>query len=153
MIRLISLTIPYLWYLGGQKHSWLRDLLVPFIISIAYALQGHYWLALAVSVTYNIIRLGYGNYSPQDDDKPSLLARLTHDRKGYWIRLLYGVICASIGALPLVIYTHAYALYIYYILLNAVIGFSVSYFKLDVLPTDLLVGAGIGSVVWLIVLR
>jgi hypothetical protein len=147
----IFVLVPVLWYLGGQKKkAWCRDILVPALVGTGVSLAGHPWIGLICGSAFNIIRLGYGNYDPENDPKPSFLAFLTHDRQGAIIRLIYGVVVAAAGAGALAV---AKILPLWgfagYVVLNGVVGFGVSKLRLPVLPADLLVGAGVGSLLLL----
>jgi len=84
-----------LWRLGGwEKAKWsgYRDMLVPIIIGGYYFFTLKWWVGLLTIGTFQIIRLGYGSYDPEHDDKPSLLAKITKDREGHIVRGLYGLI-------------------------------------------------------------
>ena len=142
----------FLWYLGGEKLAWLRDVLVPIILGISLPLLTvNNWLTrllhfALITGGFQIVRFGYGAYDPEHDSKPSFLASLIHDRGGWWIRAIWGLIVALVaGFFPY--YLHYIPLwgYVAYICLNAIIGYCVSKFKLSVLPCDLLVGTGIAS--------
>ena len=150
MIRLIFLLlICFSWILGGQFKGRIRDVGVPILIGLIIWLKAKSLVVGAISVGFwQIIRLGYGNWSPEDDDKPSFLARLTKDRNGWWIRAIYGTVASSVGALPLLLFNRLNPIpYIGYILLNGVVGFCVSRFKLNVYLTDTLVAIGLGSII------
>lgn len=102
------LLLAALWYIGGGRQSWARDWIIPFIVGGFSFVNHHVGLPLWKSILFavlvagacNIIRLGYGNYSPEDDDKPSLLALITKDRGGWWIRGIYGAICGIVSFIP-----------------------------------------------------
>lgn len=161
IIKLISYLICLpLWFLGGwdkAKWSGYRDVLIPIIIgaSLGWFIPGVWWVKLLIGFfsigTYQIIRLGYGNYEPENDPKPSFLAKITHDRNGWWIRSIWGFLVGIVGPLAVIIHKDiAIWIYLCYILGNSLIGFSVSRFKLPVLVTDLIVAAGIASIIFLI---
>jgi len=145
------------WIVGGQGEKWgvsgrFRDVPVPILIGIGCAITLKvWWIFLALSATYQIIRLGYGNYDPENDDKPSHLASLLHDRDGWWIRAVWGLLVASIGASALLMW-HYIGVWVYvgYILLNIVVNFCVSRFRLGVFLTDTLVSLAIGCIVFLV---
>ncbi len=152
MILIILAIIAACWVKGGGRQAWVRDILVPIILALCLALKLKvWWLFPALGATYQTIRIGYGAYSPEDDPKPSFLASLTHDRSGEWIRAIYGSIVATIGALPLLL-GHFLGIWQYlgYIFLNITINYSVSKFKLPVTLTDILVGLGVGSLMFFI---
>jgi hypothetical protein len=98
----------------------------------------------------NIIRLGYGNYDPEHDDKPSWLASITHDREGCWIRLIYGLITAFLIGIGPAIYTGHYFRFGFYVLGNGILEFILNKRKAGDTMTELLNGAGRASVIlWL----
>ena len=152
MIPLIFLAIIVCWYWGGQRGGRIRDVLCPILMSLGIGLlTKNLWLTVVNLGLWQIIRLGYGNYSPQDDPKPSFLAHLTHDRNGWWIRALYGLIVATMIGLALRIGSFLPIwVYITYITGNSLIGFCVSRFRLPVLIADICVSAGLGSILFLI---
>ncbi len=141
-----------LWITGGQKEGKIRDVGCPIILALYLAMTLHaWWLFLAIGATYQAIRLGYGNYSPEDDPKPSFLASITHDRSGEYIRALWGLIVSVVGASPLIL-GHFLGIYQYlgYICLNVAVNYSVSKFKLDVIITDILVSGAVVSIIFFI---
>ena len=149
ILIIILIAIIGLWIAGGQWSGRIRDVGVPILLGIALFLKGaSWWIALLCIGTYNIIRLGYGNKDP-DDDKPSFLATIIPDYEGYWIRAVWGLLASSIGVLPLIL-THSIWIgaYITYIIINVIINFCVSKFRLSVFPTDTLVSIGIGLIVF-----
>lgn len=147
---LILVTIAALWRLGGKYRGRIRDIPIPLIIALYGAIVYAWWLFPMLWATYQIIRLGYGNYDPEYDSEPSLLARITHDRDGWWLRGIYGLLVGAVGALPLMIYTKQIHSYGAYILINSFVNFFVSRLGLKDLPAELLVGTGVGSIVFLI---
>ena len=69
MIFIIFIAIIVLWYLGGQAKGWIRDVLVPILIGLGvYFALKEYWLIMRIFYgiitcgTFQIIRLGYGNF-------------------------------------------------------------------------------------------
>lgn len=156
MIKLIIIgVVSFAWYLGGGKLAWIRDILVPIIMGLAVALLTpcswltKLWLFPAVTACWQIIRLGYGNYSPEDDPKPSFLASITHDRGGWYIRAIYGFLVAILAALvPYLAHFLPLWVYLAYILYNTAIGYSISRLRLPVLLADLAVGAGFASLLF-----
>jgi hypothetical protein len=137
-----------LWILGGQIRGRIRDIGFPIVISTSIWFVTRSWLlGLLVAATAQSIRLGYGNWDPEHDDKPSFLARLIHDRKGNVIRMAYGFICSALIGLPLVL-AGQWIMYIIYVVLNTGIG-SLST-KLQVYAMDTLVSAGLGSIIFLV---
>ena len=111
MVNIIAVLLcSMLWRAGGEWKGWLRDTLVPIIIALCFAWNTKtWWLFPIIAGTYQIIRLGYGINSP--------LKKLFK-----WeplVRGAYGAICATLGALPIALFTHAWLSYFYYILLCA----------------------------------
>ncbi len=152
-IQLTILTIFIaLWIYGGQKSGRTRDVFCVFILALYLAIKLKiWWLFLACGMTYNAIRIGYGNYSPLDDDKPILLASWTHDSSGEWVRLLWGLLVSVLGALPLVLGHYlGFWEYMAYVNLNMVVNYSVSKFKLGVYLTDTLVAGAVASIIFFV---
>lgn len=151
MVNLIGFVlIIACWVIGGQKSGRIRDVPVPIIIGLCLAISFKiWWLFFALVATYQMIRLGYGNYSPEDDPEPSFLASITHDRGGWWIRAIWGALVASVGGLPLIL-GHFIGVWVYlgYIILVTVVCYLVSKLRLPVLITDILVAASVGSIVF-----
>lgn len=141
---LVAVTVG-LWLAGGQKLGWLRDGFVPPLLafgcvwSSTMPLMLKFWVFLAVSAGLQAIRTGYGNYSPEDDDKPSFLAGLTHDRNGWWIRGIWGFQASLPPALFYALLTQHYVLPAGFVLLNTVVNFWGCKKKLTVIPMDILV--------------
>lgn len=152
IIKLIFLcAIIALWIIGGQTKGRYRDVPIPILLALSLAIAFKvWWLFLALGATYQIIRLGYGAYDPENDDKPSFLARIMHDRQGWYVRALWGLIVASMGASPLVS-RHFIGLWPYlgYILINIFVNYMVCRLRLWVYFTDFLVSLAIGSVIFL----
>lgn len=151
-----ALTI-ILWVIGGQKKGRVRDTYIPILLGLPLFLWLHgdsfhkFIVTLMTCGSANIIRLGYGNYSPEDDPEPSLLAMLTKDRGGAIIRLLWGVAVGIV--LPLFLVTFRFLpfpKYLLYILLNAGINYGGCKLKLPVTVMDIVVSAGAGGIVFLI---
>lgn len=110
---LISIPIiAYLWFVGGGKEAWARDILIPIIVGIIVFLRHPIYdaltwenllLSIAMIASCNIIRLGYGDYDPDHDDVPSLLASITKDKNGWWVRGLWGMIVGVISLIPIIV--------------------------------------------------
>ena len=152
----ILAVVAVLWYLGGQGPKWMRRVLVPIILGLACALLNRaWWLAIALAATYQVIRLGYGNWS-EDDPKKSTLALFIawlwgRDYQGALTRGLWGVTVAAVGALPLLLGQFlAWPLYALYVAVVALVSYLISKLRLPVLLADLLVGASIASVIFLL---
>jgi len=145
------------WYIGGGKQAWARDLLVPILmgLSVGFLIDAPLHLKLLTGFMtcggFQMIRMGYGNYSPHDDPTPSFLASITHDKGGWWIRAIYGVLVAVMGSIWLKIGGYIpLPLFLIYVGYSAIIGFLVSRLRLPRLLADFAVGAGFGSLIFLI---
>jgi hypothetical protein len=152
MIEAIFLcVIIALWMVGGQVKNRYRDVPVPLLLALYLALKFHaWWLFIALSATYQVIRLGYGAYDPEHDSNPSTLAALTGDRQGWYIRALWGLIVGAVGALPLVLgHFMGVCPYLAYILTNAVVNFLVCRLRLWVYFSDFFVALAVGSVIFI----
>ena len=153
MIYLLYIPFAGLWYLGGGKPpkwaaAWQRDILIPILCGVVMLIKTHNPLLSFLTIgSFQIIRLGYGAYDPEHDTKPSLLAKLTHDRLGATNRAIYGLIVGLVGLLPFVIFTGNYWHYIIYSLLLALTGFLVVKLKSNRYMTDLNIGAAVGNVI------
>ena len=141
------------WRLGGwdkAKWSGYRDVLVPVALGLWYGITLRCWMLLVVTGLANIIRLGYGSYDPEHDDKPSFLAKITRDREGCYIRAIYGFLTSFvIGIIP-AIYSRHYIGLIIYVAGNTILEFLLNKIKANDWVTELANGAGRGGVIWLI---
>jgi len=150
-----------LWRLGGWgKESgnplpwrgW-RMVLIPIILGINVGLYiKDYWyirlaLGLATIASLNIIRIGYGNYDPEHDNKPSFLARITHDRNGWWIRAIAGALYILVGYLPHTLYSHRWSIYFICAIISSLVGYCVSRFRLKDIIADPLIGVTLASII------
>lgn len=158
MLSLILLgVIIALWVIGGQKGGRIRDIGCPIVLGIALVceLQGDLMnriiAGIATIALAQIIRLGYGNYDPENDDKPSFLASILKDRQGAIIRLVWGLLVGIVTPLFLS-FTHSIILpaHIAYIICNVAVNYSVSKFRFPVILTDICVAAAFGSLVFYI---
>lgn len=151
MFNLIALPlialIAWLWYEGGGKNAWARDIVIPIVIGLFFCLKYGPIVGIFTAGTCQIIRLGYGAYDPYHDDKPSWLASITHDRNGWWIRAISGAIHGFVAPLPIVFYflfvKHIPQVifgYVAFIVINSLSNFLVSRLKANRLVTDLIVG-------------
>ena len=135
-----------LFRLGGwdkAKWSGYGDILIPLLIALYF---WNFWLFL----TYLTIKLGYGSISP-DDDKPSFLAKLLNDHKGWKTRGIWGLLVATIGSLPLLLWARLSVLhYIYYIILNSLINAGLSKLNAKDIIHEPAAGVCIGSIVFLV---
>jgi len=147
----------WFWYIGGQGNRWRRLMLCPAFLAAGIALKvAPDWyaaigLALITYGTGQTFRLGYGAYGPEHDLKPSFLGLLTHDRGGWWIRAIWGVIVALAASLPLFLW-HYIGIWHFlgYVAGVSAVCFTVVRFRLNVFPTDALISVAIFSLVWLI---
>lgn len=140
-----------LWIIGGQWKGRIRDIPVPIILGVILGIQfKDFWLGFWSIGAFQQIKMGYGNYSPEDDPEPSLLARILHDRNGWWIRLIWGLLVGISGGLFLKLFGHISLLkYFLYIGTVAGVSFSVSRFRLPVFITDALVSASVASIIFI----
>jgi len=144
-----SLIFTALWLAGGQFKGRIRDIGCPITLALVIALKTQiWWHFLVMGAYWQVIRLGYGNYDPENDPKPSFLAKITHDRNGWWIRAIYGFLVALVGG-GWLLWTEPIK-YSTYILGNALIGFLVSRLKLNVILTDTCVSLGFCSLMFLV---
>ena len=149
----IIIACAILFRLGGwnkAKWSGYRDVLIPLILGIYYWFIFNYRIGIAAFIGYNMLRLGYGNYSPEDDDKPSYLALLTKDRQGARIRAIWGFLVALCGGIAVEIHTGHWLGFIAYVIGYSALNYCIGKFKLNEWPAELLAGAGVASVVFLI---
>jgi len=152
IINIIALLlIIAFWLVGGQIKNGLRDIPCPIILGLAIAIK--LWSPVGCLLGFltigaaQIIRLGYGNYD-EHDNKPSLLASLTHDSNGWWIRLLWGLFVGILT--PLFLITHLHFSYLIYILTNTLTNFLISRLRLKVFLADTLVALAFGSLIFLV---
>jgi len=159
MILIIILTIAFIacWIAGGQIKGRIRDIPCPLILALGITLSisatplHRIFIGIALAACWQIIRLGYGNYNPISDPEPSFLAKITHDRHGWWIRAIYGFLAASIGPIALVVGKHL-PIWVWglYVVGNAAIGYLVSRLRLPVFLTDVCVSTGLVSILFLL---
>lgn len=108
MIWLLAIPLfAFLGYQGGQPNrAWMRDILIPILLGVALFVKLKFPLIESIVVSVltigaaNTIRIGYGSYDPEHDDKPSFLASITHDRLGAVIRLIWALIVSVVTTLP-----------------------------------------------------
>jgi hypothetical protein len=148
------ITCAVLWRLGGwdkAKWSGYRDVLIPLLLALWYLVNLRIWWIFPVEfIVASIIRMGYGAWDPEHDDKPSWLASITHDQEGSKIRMIYGVITAfAIGIFPAVITGH-YIRFVLYIIMNGSLEYILNCKKVKDTIVETLNGAGRASVIlWL----
>jgi hypothetical protein len=165
LIKIILIVLcGVLWCLGGWgKESgnpvhwkgW-RVVLIPVILgaSIGFFIKDHWYVRLlygiASAASLNIIRIGYGNYDPEHDNKPSFLAKVTHDRGGWWIRTICGALYILIGCLPCALYSGKWLVYLFWVVISAGVGYCVSRLKLKDIITDFTIGITVASALFAI---
>lgn len=154
----LLLLVAGLWVRGGKKGGGaVRDVGVPILLGLGVALLikdnilNRLLYGILTCAGFQAIRLGYGNYSPEDDDRPSFLASIIHDRQGSLVRAIWGLLVASCASLGLLLggYISLWS-YLAYIIGNSLVGFLVSRLRLPVLLADLLIGASIASIIMFI---
>ena len=127
----LIIIISILWRLGGtNRKAWCRDVIIPIILGVYIGIIYHWLVGFFTIGAFQIIRMGYGAYDPEHDDKPSWLASLTHDREGWINRGAVGLLYGVSGLIPLFIYwltqglvTNLFiAKWISYCLINIFIG-------------------------------
>lgn len=146
-----------LWVWGGQKKGRIRDIGCPVVLGIAliFKLQGDWMHKVIIGIVTiafaQIIRLGYGSYDPENDDKPSFLASIIKDRQGAIIRLAWGLLVGIFTPIALV-YTHSIIIpaYTAYIVCNVATNYSISKFRFPVLWADICVAVAFGSLMFYI---
>jgi hypothetical protein len=165
LIKIILIVLcGILWRLGGWgKESgnplpwkgW-RVVLIPIILgsTIGFFIRDHWYVrllaGLASTASFNIIRIGYGNYDPEHDPKPSFLARITHDRNGWWIRAITGALYVLVGYLPYAFYSGKWWFYFLWMIVSAGTGFCVSRFRLKDKITDFSIGSALADILLLV---
>jgi hypothetical protein len=136
--------IAVLWRLGGwKKAKWsgYRDVLVPVILSTWITFHHGLILGVLCGLTLNIIRMGYGTYDPINDPKPSFLGDLTHDRGGWWIRGIVGVLYVLVGLCPLAIHTRQWGRFTAWCVVSGATGWVLCRLKAGAVITELVIGA------------
>lgn len=142
-----------LWVWGGQRKGRIRDIGCPIMLGIGVIPSlpaGDYGKTFVASIATialaNIIRLGYGNYDPENDNKPSFLASIIKDRQGAIIRLAWGLLVGIITPLAL-FFMHFMTLpaYIAYIVTNITVNYSISKFRFPILLADICVVGAFSS--------
>lgn len=98
----------------------------------------------------NVIRIGYSNYDPEHDPKPSFLAKITHDRNGWWIRTIAGALYVLVGYLPYAFYSDRWGFYFVWIAVSAGTGFCVSRFRLKVKVADFTIGSTVAGILLMV---
>jgi hypothetical protein len=143
-----------LWVIGGQGKRSLRLVGCPILLGIGLSTNsGSSWLLWASLATGTVflsqfsIRIGYGGW--EEGEKNCFLAELTKDHSGEYVRLIWGIIVGIATAIVVSVALKAWILFSLYVLLNAVVNYSVSKFKLRVFLTDILVSLSYGS--WIFV--
>lgn len=147
LIQLFSPVIAVLWVAGGYQCAWIRDIFLPVLIGcLFWNRSGDPLLGVLTAGCFLIVRLGYGNYDPDTDPKPSLLAKLTKDRHGAIIRAIYGLIVGIVGLAAYVAITRHYWLALTYTATLSTVCFIVVRMRLNVFWTDVLIGLAVSGV-------
>ena len=152
MIHIISLLLiplqSFLWRVGGAgkeeikwSAAWYRDVLIPVINCIFFTLTAGILTGFLTGGATNIIRMGYGAYDPEHDDKPSFLAKITHDREGWKIRAIYGFLTSILIGLFPAIHFGAWIGYGAFVILNTAGELVINKLKMNVWVTEFSVGA------------
>ena len=127
--------------------AWLRDTLLPFCMGGMMFFISHDWiLGTATAGAFFIVRLGYGNYSPEDDPKPSLLAKITKDRQGALIRAIYGLIVGLVGLAPYLVKTGHVVDYLAYSAGVSAVCYVVVKLRSNIYWTDITIGLAVSSI-------
>lgn len=140
-----------LWRMGGSDKypAWYRDVCIPIILGWSAGWQTMNFFVGFFSIgAYNIIRIGYGAYDPEHDDKSSILAKITHDRKGHFNRAIAGILYGLIGGLPKTIYTHHYKIYFIYALAIGFVSFICSILKAKDVVIERVIGGTVAGEVY-----
>lgn len=143
----------WLWYRGGKRNSkYMRKFIIASILSTYISIKLHSLLSFfLVGITFQTSGIGYGNYDPINDSKPSFLASWLKDKSEEWIRLVWGIIVSSCISLTLrIINFLSNPSVLCYIVINSIVNFLVSKLKLNVKLTDWLIGLSIGSIVFFV---
>jgi hypothetical protein len=128
--------------------------LIPIILGAAIGLfvKDHWYVriitGLASIASLNIIRIGYGNYDPEHDNKPSFLARITHDRGGWWIRAIAGALYVLLGYLPYALYSGKWGFYLFWAVVSVGTGFCVSRLRLKAKAADFSIGSTVAGILF-----
>ncbi len=156
---LTTIICAILFRFGGWRYKFCRRIILPIILSLYLAIVFKtWWLFIAVGLGLQTIGIGYGVPDPPtflNPDKGSWLGRLAlklchnnYEMAGWVARGAYGAVVALAGTLGLILGQFwGISLYLGYILGNFVLGAVLSYFKVPNPWIELLIGAGIGSVV------
>jgi len=149
---IIILICAGLWRLGGwdkAKWSGYRDVMIPVTLFFYYLFTCNILIAFLTCGAANSIRMGYGAWDPEHDDKPSWLASITHDREGWKIRMIYGAITSfAIGLFPMlysiIVDHHLISLLVFagYVIGNTGLEFLLTKYKAKDIVHEPLVGAG-----------
>ena len=115
---------------------------------IAFTIK--WWIGLLCIGSLNIIRIGYGAYDPDHDDKPSFLAAITHDRSGISERAIAGFLYGVIGMLPLMIYSHLWLTIPLYALGISIVSALLCALRARDFIIEPLIGATVASIIFLI---
>lgn len=137
-----------LWRLGGWEKgkAEFRDVGIPVIMFFYYWFTCNLLIGILAGGAANSIRMGYGAYDPEHDDKPSWLASITHDREGWKIRGIYGFITSFMMGIFPAIYNQSWLGFIVYVVFNTGLEIVINKRKTGDTMTELSNGAGRGLV-------
>jgi hypothetical protein len=147
---IVIIVCAVLWRLGGEIKGRIRDVGVPIILGIYTPLFLPFDIFTKIPLiiltigSFNVIRLGYGNYE-EGDPEQSTLATFIHDKNGWWIRAVWGLIVGIIGPIFIMLYCHRF--FPLYFFINVLINYMVSRLRLNVWIAEPLVGIGVSSIV------
>ena len=155
---LLLIIIALLWKMGGtNRKAWCRDVIIPIIMGLYIGIAYSWIVGFFTIGSFQIIRMGYGAYDPEHDDKPSLLAKLTHDREGWINRAVVGLLYGVIGLIPLFIYWIHWGLvtdnflmrWFMYCNINLFVGGVLCKLKARDIIIEPAIGAGVGSLLFI----
>lgn len=148
---LIIIACMELWRQGGNKHSWLRDVLIPIILGVYVGFQTNWWIGLLTIGSLNICRIGYGIPDEKTKDEGSSLAQIFYNtlniKLSWVVRGTAGLLYGLVGAIFIVLSTGLVGNYLLYSGLNALINGYGEKKQLNVKIFERLIGAGVGSLV------
>lgn len=128
----------------GLPKKFFRTMVLPGLISLTFVFT-HPWLALLNFGNLQALRMGYG--IPDETDKGSFLGRIF--KEGWLTRAIWGFIVALSGSTILFINHQPQEAFFYMILVPAISG-TLVYLKANDKITDIGIGMGVSSLIWLI---
>lgn len=147
MVLLIKLLIisgcAELWYQGGGRRAWMRDILIPIILGGFTIWNLGFWWGFWTIASCQIIRMGYG--VPDATDPGSFIGRIF--KKAIIIRPVVAALRAFIGALFIVIATRQIIGYLLFCAIHSLYGFLEEKFHLHRKIGDRLAGASYAAMI------